>query len=302
MPAEVLELLAVREGGRYVDGTVGAGGHARMICAGMGSSGRLLGLDVDAAALAEAGRRLEEWRRQVTLVRENFAEIGQVAQRLGFRPVDGVLLDLGPSSMQLDDARRGFSFMRKGPLDMRMDARSGRTAAQIVNEASEEELVRLLREYGEERAARRIARAIVRERERAPIEDTPRLAEIVVRARGGRRGRTHPATNVFRALRMAVNDEAANLERGLEGALEVLAGGGRLVVISFQSFEDRMVKDCFRAHAGRWESLQGGGRRRIVKEPEVRILTRRPLRPGADEVRSNPRARSALVRAVERVA
>lgn len=299
--SEVLDLLKIVPGGCYVDATVGAGGHAEAILRRAGPGGRLLGVDWDEDALERAARRLGPWMGQVRLVRANFAELSRVAREAGFEGVDGVLMDLGVSSEQLEAAARGFSFQAEGPLDMRMDRRLPVTAAELVNGLAEEELCRLLKELGEEPAARRIARALVRERARAPIRDTVTLARLVERAKGGRRGRTHPATATFRALRMAVNRELENLERGLSAALEILRAGGRLAVIAFHSLEDRCVKEFGRRHAGRWVGLPAGGRRWEGERPRVVWVTRKPVVPGARERAENPRSRSAKLRVMEKV-
>ncbi len=290
--------LKVRPGGRYVDATAGGGGHARAIAERMGPAGRLLALDQDETALARARARLEGTPGTCVFARANFAELEEVGLENGFVEVDGVLMDLGVSSDQLDEAERGFSFLRDGPLDMRMDRRRRRTAADLVNTLEESELRDLLRAGGEEREAGRIARAIVRAR---PLARTLELAEVVRRAKRTERGRRiDPATKTFQALRMAVNEELAALERGLEGALRLLRPGGRLLVISFHSLEDRLVKRCFLAHAGRWEALEAGGRRWVAAEPEVILVDRKPVTPSPEEVRENPRARSARMRTAQR--
>ncbi len=303
MRDEVLAWLAVKAGGTYVDATVGAGGHAAALLERAGPDGRLLGLDRDPVALATAGRRLAGFGARCVLRQARFSELPAAAAAAGIDAADGVLMDLGVSSMQLDDPARGFGFRAEGPLDMRMDPGSGETAADLVAGMEARELARLIREKGEEPAARRIAAAIATERARAPIATTTRLAGIVERAAGGRRGRRlHPATRTFQALRMAVNREEEELEAGIEAALALLRPGGRLAVIAFHSIEDRQVKHRFRAHAGRAVALQGGGVRMEGVAPRVRVLTPRPLRPGPAEVKANPRARSAKMRVAERMA
>ncbi len=298
---EALELLDVRPGGVYVDGTLGSGGHAAGILARGGAGTRLLGIDRDGEALERARRVLAGAPGDWTLARGNFAEMERLAGEAGIERADGVLLDLGVSSDQLECVERGFGFQNDGPLDMRMDTRGGLTARDVVNEWSEEALAGALREFGEEPRARRVARAIARERERAPIETTGRLAETVSRALGGRSGPRHPATRTFQALRIAVNRELESLEEGLEAGLRLLARGGRMAVIAFHSLEDRIVKRTFAAHAGRMESLQAGGERRVGVAPRVAVLTRKPVTAGAGELDGNPRARSARLRAVERI-
>lgn len=298
---EVIELMGIKPGGRYIDGTVGAGGHAGAILEKSGFGGRLLGIDRDADALARTAKRLSTWGSGCALEQGDFADMIAMAERHDLKDVDGVLLDLGMSSDQVDSAERGFSFLQDGPLDMRMDFTQELTAAKLVREIDERELADLLWRLGEERASRRIAKLICEERARQPIETTSRLAEIVSEAKGGRRGRTHPATQTFQALRMAVNSELESLEKGLEAALTLVAPGGRVAVISFHSLEDRVVKHKFAAHAGRWESLPAGGRRWVGQRPVVRLVTRKPVTASEQELQENPRARSAKLRVVERV-
>jgi 16S rRNA (cytosine1402-N4)-methyltransferase len=280
--AETLELLAVRPGGLFVDGTVGPGGHAAAVLRASAPDGRLLGLDRDGETLERARQRLAEFGERARLEQADYREI---PERLGGEKADGILLDLGISSAQLDDAGRGFSFQAEGPLDMRMDRSGGATAADLVNRMRESDLADLLYEYGEEPASRRIARAIVLARERQRITTTTELADIVRRAAPRRRrpGR-HPATRTFQALRIRVNRELEGLGAAFEGAARCLKPGGRLAVISFHSLEDRAAKEAFRSLAGRG----------------FRLLTKKPLRPGDAEVRENPRARSARLRAVAR--
>ncbi len=298
---EVIELIQVKPEGVYIDGTVGGGGHAAAILERLGEHGRLLGIDRDPEALERLTGRFAGWGPRCSLEHGSYADMIAIAQSRGITGADGILLDLGVSSDQLDTPARGFSFMRDGPLDMRLDPTAGRPAADWVNRAAEEDLARIFHDYGEEPRARRIARAIIADRARAPFETTARLAALVARAAGGRRGSAHPATRVFQALRIAVNDELGALARGLAAALALLKAGGRLLVISFHSLEDRLVKECFARHAGRWVSLQAGGRRWEGAQPAVRRLTRKPVTPGAEELECNPRARSARLRAVERL-
>ena len=299
---ETLGLLVTGADGRYIDGTLGLGGHTEAILERTAPDGRVLGIDRDTEALARARQRLASFGDRVTFAHGNYADMDDLASASSFRDVDGILLDLGVSSLQLDDAARGFSFLRDGPLDMRMDATSGLTAADLVNGMGEKELADLIYRLGEEPASRRIAAAIVRERAREPIRTTARLASIVSDAKGGRAGRTHPATQTFQALRMAVNAEIEGIRRGLAGALGLLRPGGRLAVITFHSLEDREVKHCFRAHVAREESLPGGGSRTVGETPFVKLVNRKPIVPGDPECRRNPRARSAKLRVVERTA
>ena len=298
----VSRLVKAGRGGWYVDGTAGAGGHSEAILEAAGPDGRLLALDRDAEAVELAGRRLERFGDRAKVVRASFAEMGEVARELGIGPVEGVLLDLGVSSMQLDRAERGFSFMRDGPLDMRMDGRQGETAATLLARLPEAELAALLREYGEEPQARRVARAIVDAREAGRLpETTAGLAELVSRAKGGRRGHAHPATQTFQALRIAVNGELDALDKALPVAWDLLAPGGRLAVISFHSLEDRRVKRFMAAHEGRMESLAKGGARWCGTLPRGRRTERRAVVPGEEETARNPRARTAKLRTMERV-
>ncbi|MCX6996739.1 MAG: 16S rRNA (cytosine(1402)-N(4))-methyltransferase RsmH [Kiritimatiellaeota bacterium] len=299
--SEALDGLQVGRGGRYLDGTAGGGGHAAALLQRLGDRGWLLALDRDAEAVGRVRARLAPWGAAARVEQGNFADMDVIARQCGWERVEGVLLDLGMSSDQVDAPERGFSFMNDGPLDMRMDRAQGRTAADLVNRLDETALADLFWRLGEERGARRIARAIVAERARAPITTTGRLADVVARAGGGRRGRIHPATKIFQALRMAVNAELENLEKGLEAALRLLTPGGRLAVLAFHSLEDRVVKQTVGRHVPRWESLPAGGRRRLGLEPPVRWITRRPLRAADEECAANPRARSARLRVAESV-
>jgi len=302
MMAEVLKLLAVRPGGRYVDGTLGGGGHAAEILSRAGAGGSLLGIDRDPEALKRAEERLAGISGHTVLVHGDHSEIARLSRVNGFETVDGILLDLGVSSDQIDTPDRGFSFQADGPLDMRMDPTQGETAAGLVARMDVSELARLFRGLGEEPQALRVAKAVVRARETGTIQTTGRLAEVVSAALGGRRvGGKHPATRVFQALRMAVNRELEALEIALEDGLRVLEPDGRLVVITFESLTDRMVKQRFAAHAGRHVSLQQGGARWEGELPAVELLVRRPLTADEAEVSRNPRARSAKVRAVRRL-
>jgi len=279
---ETLELLAVRPGGLWVDGTLGLGGHAEAVLRATAPDGRLVGLDRDEEALERARTRLVPFGARVRLAHADYREI---PARLGDERASGILLDLGVSSLQLDDAERGFSFQREGPLDMRMDRSERGTAAELVNRMREGELADLIHEYGEEPFSRRIARAIERARQTEAIETTTRLAEIVRRAAPkSRRPGFHPATRTFQALRIRVNRELDGLGEAIERAAACLRSGGRLVVIAFHSLEDRAVKQAFRSLAGR----------------DFSLLTKKPLRPGDVELRRNPRARSARLRALRR--
>lgn len=282
---EVLAGLKPQPGGRYIDGTVGGGGHAAAILEASAPDGCLLGIDCDPAALAAAAVRLAPYGDRVSLVRGSFRAIGRLATTAGFAQVQGVLLDLGVSSYQLDTPERGFSFQVNAPLDMRLDPDTPVTAAYLVNNLPEQELADLIFRYGEERGSRRIARAIVESRQRSPITTTGELAAIVSRALGGRRGRIHPATRTFQALRIVVNDELTSIETALPQIVELLAVGGRMAIIAFHSLEDRIVKHFMRneAQAGR-----------------LRIITRKPVEASSDEQHANPRSRSARLRIAER--
>ncbi len=295
---EALDALHLHPGGLWVDGTVGAGGHALGILERTAPHGLLLGLDRDPHALRIAARRLARYGQRVILRHGTFAQLSSHLDSLGWSAVDGVLLDLGLSSIQLDDPARGFSFQGDGPLDMRFDPQAPLTAADLVNGLSEDELAELIRRYGEEPRARRIARAIVAER---PMRSTAHLAQVVAAAVGRRKGRIHPATRTFQALRIAVNDELKVLEEGLEQAVGCLAPGGRLVVIAFHSLEDRIVKRFLRRESTdclcppQRPACTCGHRR------SLRLVTRKPIRPSQEEVARNPRARSARMRVAERL-
>ncbi|MFA7173357.1 MAG: 16S rRNA (cytosine(1402)-N(4))-methyltransferase RsmH [Kiritimatiellia bacterium] len=299
--SETLEALAIEPGGIYCDGTLGLAGHAAEILRRAGPAGRLLGIDKDTVALEEAARRLEHVDGEKRVVHGGHGDIRRIAARNGFLELDGILLDLGVSSFQLDTPERGFSFQRDGKLSMRMDADAESVgAAELLANSDERELAELFRRYGEEPRARRIARAIVKARESAAIETTVQLADIVSAA-VGRSGAKHPATRVFQALRMAVNSELEELAQALEDGLWLLKPGGRMAVITFESLSDRIVKRHFASHAGRWVSLQQGGEHWEGELPPVERVTRKPVEAGECELRNNPRARSAKLRVVKRV-
>jgi 16S rRNA (cytosine1402-N4)-methyltransferase len=298
MVEEVLHYLDVLPGGRYVDCTVGTGGHAETVLEMASPGGLLLGLDVDAQALALAGKRLERFWPDVRLVEANYRDLAAVCREYSFIPVHGVLFDLGLSSLQLAQAERGFSFQREGPLDMRFDQEQELTAFDIVNHCSEVELARIIWQYGEERQSRRIARAIVRAR---PIHTTRELAEVVSRAVRAPGHRLHPATRTFQALRIAVNRELENLEMALAQAVQVLGRGGRLVVISYHSLEDRIVKQFLQRESQDCICPPDLPKCLCGHRATLRPLTRSPVRPSEGEVRRNPRSRSALLRAAEKL-
>lgn len=291
MLSEAMEALSVKKGGRYIDGTFGRGGHARAIVA---RGGEVLGIDRDVSAVDSADG--------IEVVKGRHGDMARIASERGWSGVDGVLLDLGVSSPQLDDAERGFSFMREGPLDMRMDRDSGVTAAEIVNNESEEGLESIFREFGEEPQSRRIARAIVKERGKSggsAFATTTALADFIA-AIVGRHGAHHPATRVFQALRMEVNDEIGELKRALKDGLDLLAAGGRFAVITFESVTDRIVKRFFAAHVGRLVALQAGGAEWRGDMPRAIAVTHGAVKPSAAEIVENPRARSAKLRTIEK--
>jgi len=303
MPDEVLRYLAPRPGGIYVDGTLGGAGHARQILEASSPDGILVGFDRDPAALKVATERLAEFGGRVRLVNRNFAELAGSLAEMGITGIDGLLLDLGVSSHQLDTAERGFSFQQDAPLDMRMDTTAGETAADLVNGLPERELERIIREYGEERWARRIAKFIVTARAAAPIETTLQLVDVIKGAvpRGAWDERLHPATRTFQGLRIAVNEELSSLEKGLAGAVRLLKKGGRAVFISFHSLEDRIVKTSFRAFAHGCTCPKSIPRCVCGKVPQLKVITGKPIMAGDAEVTMNPRSRSARLRAAEKI-
>lgn len=300
---EAVDSLNCRPGGIYVDGTLGGGGHASEILKRITPGGRLVAIDADPEALKVAGDRLKQYRSSVIFYKGNFGKIAAILAELGINKVNGILLDLGVSSHQLEKAERGFSFALDARLDMRLDQTRGRTAFDLVNGLAEDELKKIFRDYGEERMARRIAAAIVRARKESPVRTTGELAEIVARAvpAAGRRGKIHPATRVFQALRIAVNDELVNLEKALIDGFGLLEVGGRFAVISFHSLEDRMVKNYFRSWEKGCTCPPEFPFCTCHKEDRARLITRKAIKPGPAELEVNPRARSARLRTVERI-
>lgn len=295
---EIITALRPHRKGRYVDATVGAGGHAWGILNASSPDGCLLGMDVDPHALALAGRRLDEFGKRAYLVRASYTSLLDQLTGIGWSTVDGILADLGLSSMQLDNPARGFSFQAEGPLDMRFDPQQNLTAANVVNEWSEEEIAGLLWKFGEERNARRIARRICQAR---PMQTTTQLAQVVAGAAGGKWGRIHPATRTFQALRMAVNVELQNIGVFLPQAMQALAPGGRLAIISFHSLEDRLVKQYLRRESRDCICPPGQpvctcNHKAILKE-----VGHKPVQAADVEVDGNPRARSARLRVAERL-
>lgn len=288
MPKEVLEYLALKPGMVIVDATLGLAGHSQLIAQQIGDTGHLIGLDRDSTSLAKAKSRLASLSLRIDLLKGSFAEIDRLIASVNVSAVDGVLMDLGISSFQLDSADRGFAFSVDGPLDMRMDATQGQSAADLVNTLSALELERIFWEWGEERFARRFAQSIVSARAVNRITTTKQLADLLLRSLPGKyqRGRLHPATRSFQGLRIAVNDELGVLTRGLARAFEILKTNGRLVVISFHSLEDRIVKNTFR---------------RLSEENQGRLIVKKPLVPTEEECVANSRARSAKMRVIEKI-
>src|SRR5579871_4053209 len=293
---EMLAWLKPREGGTYVDATFGAGGYSRAIL--QTGNSRVIGIDRDRAAIAGAFDLVDRSNGRLTLVEDRFANLAEICSALSAAAVDGVVMDIGVSSMQLDEAARGFSFRADGPLDMRM-GEGGPTAADVIAKASEADLANIIYIFGEERHSRAVARAIVAARKDAPIATTRVLADLVAKVVRAKPGDIHPATRTFQALRIFVNEELDELQRALEAAERVLKAGGRLVVVSFHSLEDRTVKNFLNARA-----KASGGSRHLPEvskaEPSFRLLTKRPLVPDESEISANPRARSAKLRAAER--
>jgi 16S rRNA (cytosine1402-N4)-methyltransferase len=293
---ETLDELAIQPGGRFIDGTVGGGGHSEALLASAPDV-EVLGLDADPAALERAALRLLPFGPRIKLVKANFSQMSAVARANGFDQVDGVVLDLGLSSDQLGDPDRGFGFIAGGPLDMRFDQTHGQSAADLINLLDQDELADLIYRYGEEPASRKIARAIVAAR---PITTADELANVIEKAIG-RRGRIHPATLTFQALRIAVNDELGSLMSALPQATELLRRGGRLAVISFHSLEDRIVKEYFRSASQEHLAQPDDPPGLVYRPTALRVITRKPIVASEAEVLSNPRARSAKLRIAEKL-
>ncbi len=294
---EIIEFLRPSADGLYIDGTIGAGGHAAGILEAANPSGRLLGFDRDPEAVAYSEKRLVEFGNRVALVKASFAEMGVIAPPLGFDRVDGIILDLGLSSRQLADERRGFSFRSNGPLDMRFDPDQGLRASDLLNEMGEDEMTMMFRKYGEVRQSNRLTRAIIAER---PISNTSELVQIIEK-NIKRSKRIHPATQVFQALRIAVNDELGELERGLQVAVQLLKNGGRLSVISFHSLEDRLVKNYFRDQSRDCICPADQPICTCDHKARLSVVTRKIVRPSENEVARNPRSRSARLRVAEKI-
>ena len=299
---ETIEGLNIRPDGIYADGTLGGGGHASEVAARLTEGGRLIGIDQDADAIAAAGERLKPFGDRVTIVRDNYVNMKQVLSDLGIEAVDGICLDLGVSSYQLDTAERGFSYMEDAPLDMRMDRREDRTAADLVNECTEQELFRIIRDYGEDRFAKNIAKHIVKARERRPIRTTGELADIIrgaipmkIQVTGG-----HPAMRTFQALRIALNRELQVLEDSIDEMIGLLNPGGRLCIITFHSLEDRIVKNGFRRNESPCTCPPGFPVCVCGKKSRGTVITKKPILPTKEEEKENPRSRSAKLRIFER--
>lgn len=299
---ETIDGLNVKPDGIYVDGTLGGGGHSYEVCARLGEKGSIIGIDQDEAAIAAAGVRLKDFREKITIVRSNYCNMKSVLHGLGIDKVDGIMLDLGVSSYQLDTAERGFSYREDAPLDMRMDRRQTTTARDIVNGYSEMDLYCVIRDYGEDKFAKNIARHIVRERSRRPIETTGELTEIIRGAipmkyqkKGG-----HPAKRTFQAIRIELNKELEVLKNSLDDMIEILNSGGRLCIITFHSLEDRIVKNAFRKNENPCTCPSDFPVCVCGKVSKGRVITRKPVLPGEAEISANSRAKSAKLRIFER--
>lgn len=299
---ETIENLKIKPDGIYVDGTLGGAGHSSHICERLSATGRLIGIDQDEAAIAAAGKRLEPYQNQVTIIRSNYCDMVPRLAEIGVTGVDGILLDLGVSSYQLDNAERGFTYREDVPLDMRMDQRNALSAYEVVNDYSEENLSRILHEYGEERFARKIAHNICVNRQQVPIRTTGELIEIIkrsipakIRATGG-----HPAKRTFQAIRIEVNQELTVLSESLDGMIDLLNDGGRLCVITFHSLEDRIVKNIFRKNEHPCTCPPEFPVCVCGKKSKGTVVTRKPILPGEEEMETNPRSKSAKLRVFER--
>ena len=299
---ETIESLNIKPDGIYVDGTLGGGGHAFHVCERLGENGRLIGIDQDEAAIEAAGKRLSPFKDKVTIVRSNYENIGSVLEGLGIEKVDGICLDLGVSSYQLDTPERGFTYREDVPLDMRMDQRQEKTAADIVNTYSESELYRMIRDYGEDKFAKNIAKHIVRAREAKPIETTGELTEIIkaaipmkMRVTGG-----HPAKQTFQAIRIELNRELEVLNQSIDTMIELLKPGGRLCIITFHSLEDRIVKTKFRNNENPCICPPDFPVCVCGRTSRGRVVTRKPIVPTEEEIEENSRAKSSKLRVFER--
>lgn len=300
---EVIKYLDLRQGGTYVDCTLGGGGHSLEILERIQPGGRVIGIDQDPNALEAARQKLARFEASITLVHSNFFRLREIADSIGLTGVDGILFDLGVSSHQLDVGERGFSYMQDAPLDMRMNPEDPVSAKQLVNQLDEEELTRIIKDYGEERWARRIAKFVIEARQTKTIESTVELVEIIKKAipAEARRDGPHPAKRTFQALRIAVNDELNRFKKTLQDAADILKPGGRVCVISFHSLEDRITKEVFRELALDCICPPGFPVCRCDKQRLVKVVTSKPVLPSPEELAVNPRARSAKLRAAEKV-
>lgn len=299
---ETIDSLAIKPDGIYVDGTLGGGGHASEVCRRLGEQGRLIGIDQDADAIAAASKRLEPFQNEVTIVRSNYENIAEVLKSLAIDKVDGIYLDLGVSSYQLDTVERGFTYREDAPLDMRMDQRNAQTAADIVNTYSESDLYRIIRDYGEDKFAKNIAKHIVRVRQEKPFETTGELIETIkaaipmkIRATGG-----HPAKKTFQAIRIELNHELDVLNRSIDTMIDLLNPGGRLSIITFHSLEDRIVKTRFRNNENPCICPPGFPVCMCGKKSKGVVITRKPIIPSEEEIEENKRAKSSKLRVFER--
>lgn len=300
---ECIQGLNIKPDGSYLDGTLGGAGHSEAICHHLGEKGVLIGIDQDRHAIGAAQKRLEKFENRIILYQDNFANVKNVLEKVEVLKVNGILLDLGVSSYQLDEAERGFSYMQDGPLDMRMDPEGLRSAQNVINEYSEEDLARIIKEYGEERWAKRIARFIVEERKKKPFTTTMELVEVIKKAvpKGARRDGPHPAKRTFQAIRIEVNQELAILEQSIKDMVDVLDTGGRLCIITFHSLEDRIVKQTFRHLENPCVCPPDFPICICGKQPVAKIITRKPILPTNEEIGKNPRARSAKLRILEKI-
>ena len=299
---ECISGLDIKKGGIYVDGTLGGGGHSLHIARAIGGTGRLIGMDQDSNAIAAAKKRLEAFDN-VTYVHKNFSQIDEIAQELGIDSINGILLDLGVSSHQLDEADRGFSYQHDAPLDMRMDVRKSLSAYSVVNTYPQDELYRIIRDYGEERWAKRIAEFIVSERLKKPIQTTFDLVGVIKKAvpKGARSDGPHPAKRTFQAIRIEVNGELDILEETIKKMTALLAPGGRLCIITFHSLEDRIVKNTFRQLEDPCTCPRDFPVCVCGKKPQIKIITRKPILPGEEELAANKRSHSAKLRIAEKL-
>ena len=300
---ECIQGLNIKPDGSYLDGTLGGAGHSEAICHHLGEKGVLIGIDQDRHAIGAAQKRLEKFENRIILYQDNFANVKNVLEKVKVLKVNGIVLDLGVSSYQLDEAERGFSYMQDGPLDMRMDPEGLRSAQNVINEYSEEDLARIIKEYGEERWAKRIARFIVEERKKKPFTTTMELVEVIKKAvpKGARRDGPHPAKRTFQAIRIEVNQELAILEQSIKDMVDVLDTGGRLCIITFHSLEDRIVKQTFRHLENPCICPPDFPICICGKQPVAKIITRKPILPTNEEIGKNPRARSAKLRILEKI-